>query len=135
VHGQGQRREGALPTVPQDGVDAVGVGRRGATRRTATVVHRERRVVFCARRVAPARAVALALAVVCGAVTSGLGYALWYAVLRQMRGPTAAVVQLSVPVIAIAAGALLLGEGVTPSVVIAAALVVGGIGWAVTAKG
>ena len=79
--------------------------------------------------------VGVALAVVCGAVTSGLGYALWYAVLRQMRGPTAAVVQLSVPVIAIAAGALLLGEGVTPSVVLAAALVVGGIGWAVTAKG
>ena len=79
-------------------------------------------------------AVGIALAVLSGAVTSALGYALWYSVLRQMQGPTAAVVQLSVPVIAIGAGALLLGEAVTPVVMIAAALVVGGIGWAVTAK-
>lgn len=74
------------------------------------------------------------LAVVCGAVTSGLGYALWYNVLRQMSGAVAAVVQLSVPVLAIIAGAILLGEAVTQVVVLAATLVVGGIGWAVTAK-
>jgi drug/metabolite transporter (DMT)-like permease len=74
------------------------------------------------------------LAVVSGAVTSGLGYALWYVVLRQMRGTTAAVVQLAVPVIAIAAGAALLGEAVSGLVLWAAILVVGGIGWAVTAK-
>ena len=77
----------------------------------------------------------LMLAVVSGAVTSGLGYALWYSVLRQMRSTTAAVVQLSVPVIAIIAGAVLLGEAVSVVVAVAAALVVGGIGWAVTAKG
>ena len=76
----------------------------------------------------------IGLAVVCGAITSGLGYALWYTVLRQMRGTTAAVVQLSVPVIAIVAGAVLLDEKIEPLVVLAAALVVGGIGWAVTAK-
>lgn len=81
-----------------------------------------------------ADATGLLLAVVCGAVTSGLGYALWYSVLTRMRGTTAAVVQLSVPVIAIAAGAVLLGEGVAPIVGIAAILVVGGIGWSVTAK-
>ncbi|MCL4149678.1 UNVERIFIED_CONTAM: hypothetical protein GTU68_009516 [Idotea baltica] len=74
------------------------------------------------------------LAVICGALTSGLGYALWYSVLRQMRGVTAAVVQLSVPIIAIVAGAILLGEAIQPAVVIAAVLVVGGIGWSVTAK-
>jgi len=78
--------------------------------------------------------VGFALAVVSGAVMSGLGYALWYSVLTQMRGTTAAVVQLSVPVIAIVAGALLLGEAVQPIVLVAAALVLGGIGWAVTAK-
>lgn len=75
-----------------------------------------------------------ALAITSGAVTSGLGYALWYSVLTQMRGTTAAVVQLSVPVIAIVAGAVLLGEAVQPVVILAAALVLGGIGWAVTAK-
>lgn len=74
------------------------------------------------------------LAIVCGAVTSGLGYALWYNVMVQMRSTTAAVVQLSVPVLAIVAGAVLLDEAVQPIVVLAAALVVGGIGWAVTAK-
>jgi drug/metabolite transporter (DMT)-like permease len=74
------------------------------------------------------------LAVICGAVTSGLGYALWYSVLRQMRGTTAAVVQLSVPVIAIAAGTVLLGETAGGVVLLAAAMVVGGIGWAVTAR-
>ncbi len=74
------------------------------------------------------------LALLCGAVTSGLGYALWYNVLRQMHGATVAIVQLSVPVIAIVAGAVLLGEAVPLVVVLAAGLVVGGIGWAVTAK-
>ncbi|QUJ75520.1 DMT family transporter [Sulfitobacter albidus] len=74
------------------------------------------------------------LAVVCGAVTSGLGYALWYSVLPRMQGATAAVVQLSVPVLAILAGALLLGEAITPVIALSAALVVGGIGWAVTAR-
>ncbi len=74
------------------------------------------------------------LAVTSGAITSGLGYALWYNVLRQMQGATAAIVQLSVPVIAIIAGAVLLGEAVPLVVLLAAALVVGGIGWAVTAK-
>jgi drug/metabolite transporter (DMT)-like permease len=75
------------------------------------------------------------LAVLSGAVMSGLGYALWYTVLREMHSATAAVVQLSVPVIALVAGAVLLGEAVPPVVMLAAACVVGGIGWAVTAKG
>ncbi|MBB3993266.1 drug/metabolite transporter (DMT)-like permease [Sulfitobacter undariae] len=76
----------------------------------------------------------ITFAVISGGLMSGLGYALWYNVLRQMQGTTAAVVQLSVPIIAIAAGALMLGETVQPVVIVAAALVVGGIGWAVTAK-
>ncbi len=75
----------------------------------------------------------VALAVVGGAVTSGLGYALWYAVLPKIETTTAAVVQLSVPVIAVAAGALLLGEALTWKLVIAGAVVVGGIALAVTA--
>ena len=75
----------------------------------------------------------IALAIASGALTSGLGYALWYRVLPQLRGQTAAVVQLSVPIIAIAAGALLLGEAVTLAVVLAAVLVLGGIALTVTA--
>jgi drug/metabolite transporter (DMT)-like permease len=40
------------------------------------------------------------LAVISGAVTSGLGYALWYAVLPELGGSRAAVAQLTVPVLA-----------------------------------
>lgn len=74
----------------------------------------------------------IALAILSGAVTSGLGYALWYHVLPQLGAQTAPIVQLSVPIIAIAAGALLLGEAITLSIILAAVLVLGGIGLAVT---
>jgi drug/metabolite transporter (DMT)-like permease len=80
-----------------------------------------------------ASAQGVALAVICGALTSGLGYALWYSVLPRMGGSTAAIVQLSVPVIALLAGAALLREFPAASVLLAAALVVGGIAWAITA--
>lgn len=79
-------------------------------------------------------ATGIALGIICGGLTSGLGYALWYSVLPRLDGATAAVVQLSVPVIAIAAGALLLGEALTLPLLVSAVLVVGGIGWAVSAK-
>ena len=46
----------------------------------------------------------VALAVLAGAVTSGLGYALWYRVLPAIPTTLAAVAQLSVPVIAVLAG-------------------------------
>jgi drug/metabolite transporter (DMT)-like permease len=55
-------------------------------------------------------AVGIALAVVSGAVTSGLGYALWYAVLPRLGAARAAVAQLTVPVIAALGGAVLLAE-------------------------
>ena len=74
------------------------------------------------------------VAVLCGAVTSGLGYALWYRVLPELQQSTAAVVQLSVPVIAIVAGSILLGESLTIDVLLSAALVIAGIGWAVTSR-
>ncbi|MEO0390200.1 MAG: DMT family transporter [Pseudomonadota bacterium] len=72
------------------------------------------------------------LAILSGAVTSGLGYALWYAVLRKLNTSTASVVQLSVPMIAIAGGALVLAETPDIAVLFAAVLVVGGIALAVT---
>ena len=69
----------------------------------------------------------IALAFVSGALTSGLGYALWYRVLPRLAPQTAAVVQLSVPIIAIVAGAMLLGEAVGGRLVLAATLVLSGI--------
>lgn len=76
--------------------------------------------------------VGIAIAVVCGAVTSGLGYALWYRVLPELQQNVAPVVQLSVPVIAIFAGSILLGESLSATVLLAAALVIAGIALAVT---
>lgn len=79
-------------------------------------------------------ATGVVLALICGALTSGMGYTLWYHVLPQMASATAAVVQLSVPVIAIAGGAIFLGETISAIVALAAVLVIGGIAWAVTDK-
>ncbi len=75
----------------------------------------------------------VALGILCGGLTSGLGYALWYHVLPQIAGPTAAIVQLSVPILAILAGVLLLGEALGLLLVLATVLVIGGIAWAISA--
>lgn len=69
----------------------------------------------------------LVLGCVCGIVTSGLGYALWYSVLPRLQATMAAVAQLTVPVIATAGGILFLGEVVTWRFAVAALLVLGGI--------
>ena len=69
----------------------------------------------------------LALAILSGAVTSGMGYALWYSLLPRLTASFAAILQLSVPVIAVAAGVAFLGESVGPRVIAGAVLVLGGI--------
>ena len=66
-------------------------------------------------------------AVLSGALTSALGYVLWYRVLQHMRAMTASTVQLSAPVIAVIAGILLLGEAVTRDLLLASVLILGGI--------
>ncbi|WP_372573811.1 DMT family transporter [Ruegeria jejuensis] len=75
--------------------------------------------------------IGLALACLSGAVTSGMGYALWYRLVPQLSPAVAATVQLSVPVIALVAGVLLLGEAGSLSLVLGTALVLGGIALAV----
>ncbi|MCF8485476.1 MAG: DMT family transporter [Rhodobacteraceae bacterium] len=74
-----------------------------------------------------AQVLGLWLAVVSGAVTSGLGYALWYHLVPQLGAARAAVAQLTVPVLAAGGGALWLGEGVGLRFAVAAALVLGGV--------
>lgn len=69
----------------------------------------------------------IVLAVASGALASGLGYAIWYAALKQIRTSTAAVAQLSVPVITAVAGAGLLAEPISLRLVLAGAAVLGGI--------
>jgi len=78
---------------------------------------------------APVEATAqgIALAITAGALTSGVGYAMWYSVLPKLSASAAAVAQLSVPVIALIAGALLLGEAVSLRAAVAAVIVLAGI--------
>ena len=74
-----------------------------------------------------ATAPGIALAVLSGAVTSGLGYALWYRLLPDLGATRAAVAQLSVPVIAAAGGFALIGEGLTLRFVLSALIVLCGV--------
>jgi drug/metabolite transporter (DMT)-like permease len=71
----------------------------------------------------------IVLAIIAGALTSGLGYALWYAVLPKLGGTFSALLQLTVPIIAMAAGFVLLGEGVTWRMVGAALVTLGGVAY------
>lgn len=73
-------------------------------------------------------------AVASGALASGLGYAIWYAVLPALHSTSAAVIQLSVPVLATFGGVLLLGEPVTVRVLMASAAILGGIAAVVLAR-
>ena len=71
----------------------------------------------------------LLLALFSGALASGLGYALWYAVLPALRASQAASVQLSVPLLTALLGVLLLGEVFSIRLLLAAALLLGGVAW------
>jgi drug/metabolite transporter (DMT)-like permease len=73
-------------------------------------------------------------AVLSGAVTSGLGYVLWYAALPALSATTAATIQLSVPAIAAIGGAMLLAEPVTARLLLASAAVLGGIALTIQKK-
>ena len=67
------------------------------------------------------------LALLSGAVTSGLGYALWYQVVPQLGAARAALAQLTVPVLAAGGGLVLIGEGVSWRFAVAATVVLGGV--------
>ncbi len=69
----------------------------------------------------------IALAVASGAVTSGLGYVVWYRALPHLSTTQAAAVQLAVPVIAAFGGVALLGETLTARLVAASVGILGGL--------
>lgn len=71
--------------------------------------------------------VGIALAIASGALTSGIGYVIWYAALRGLTAMRAASVQLSVPPIAALGGVLVLSEPLTARLLIASAAILGGI--------
>ncbi len=68
------------------------------------------------------------LAILSGAIASGVGYTVWYSALKHHTATRAAVLQLAVPVIAAFGGVMLLSEVMTTRLLIASALILGGIG-------
>ena len=66
-------------------------------------------------------------AVLSGSLASGIGYTIWYIALRGLSVTQAAVVQLLVPVIAAIGGIVFVAESVTPRLIIASLLILGGI--------
>jgi len=89
-------------------------------------------LVFVAR--AHADASGIALAVASGALTSGLGYVVWYAALARLSAMQAATVQLSVPLLAAFGGVLLLSEAITPRLAAASVAILGGIALVLSQK-
>lgn len=74
----------------------------------------------------------LFLAVISGAVTSGIGYVIWYAALKGLTATRAATVQLSVPVIAAFGGVVFLSEEISLRLLLSAVAILGGVGLAVS---
>ena len=70
-----------------------------------------------------------------GILSSGIGYVIWYAALRELKMTSAATVQLSVPVIAAFGGVLFLDESVSLRLVTASAAVLGGVAVVLLARG
>lgn len=76
----------------------------------------------------------LLLALASGALASGAGYAVWYTALRGLTATRAAILQLAVPALAAAGGVALLGEPLTPGLLLASLAVLGGVLLVILAK-
>ena len=76
----------------------------------------------------------VAYAVASGAITSGLGYAIWYSVLPSLKATQAATIQLSVPVIAALGGVAFLSEVMTEQFALASLATLGGIALVILGK-
>ena len=74
------------------------------------------------------------LAVGSGAIASGVGYSLWYLALPALAPARAAILQLTVPVLAATGGAVVLGEAVSVRLAGAAAAILGGVAIALASK-
>jgi drug/metabolite transporter (DMT)-like permease len=73
-------------------------------------------------------------AVLSGAVASGLGYSVWYSALKFHTAARAAVLQLAVPVLAAFGGVIFLAEMLSPRLMLASGLILGGIAVAIAGK-
>jgi drug/metabolite transporter (DMT)-like permease len=78
--------------------------------------------------------IGIALAIISGAVTSGIGYVIWYAALKGLSAMRAATVQLCVPPIAAFGAVFLLSEAINMRLIVASAAILGGIAMAMTSR-
>lgn len=69
-----------------------------------------------------------------GALASGLGYAIWYMAIVDLKAIQAATVQLSVPIITALAGGLLLDEALSLRLTLSSLAVLGGIALVLAAR-
>ena len=74
------------------------------------------------------------LAILSGALASGIGYAIWYTALPLLDATVASIVQLSVPVIAAFAGVVFLYEPISMRLWVATILIIGGIALVIKMK-
>jgi drug/metabolite transporter (DMT)-like permease len=91
-------------------------------------------VLFIANVRAHANETGVALAIASGALTSGIGYVIWYAALSRLTAMRAATVQLSVPLIAAFGGVAFLSELITPRLAASSASILGGIAMVLTSR-
>ena len=69
----------------------------------------------------------VAYAIVSGTLTSGIGYAIWYAALKGLKTTQAALLQLLVPIIAAVGGIIFLSESITSRLIVAGLLIITGV--------
>lgn len=67
------------------------------------------------------------LAILSGAIASGVGYSIWYTALPHLTAMRAATVQLTVPIIAAVGGIILVAEPITNRLILASVAVLGGV--------
>lgn len=83
----------------------------------------------------PASWLGVACALASGALASGLGYAIWYAALTGLPRTRAAIVQLTVPVLAALGGVVFLGEAPGARLLLASLAILGGVALTIGAGG
>ncbi|MGB9180807.1 MAG: DMT family transporter [Pyrinomonadaceae bacterium] len=76
----------------------------------------------------------LLLAVLSGALASGLGYVVWYTALKGLTTTRAATVQLAVPVLAAGGGVIFLSEDISLRLLLSAIMILGGVGLALAGR-
>jgi len=74
------------------------------------------------------------LAILSGALTSGVGYSVWYLALPHLRPLQAASVQLTVPVIAALGAVVFLGETLSLRLVLAGSAILAGVATTILAR-